>query len=125
MAAGDPGMNLDDLITERLDLLAEADKIKARLDDNAAALLPLLTDAGGRAELSGLPGQGFTVAAPRATFSAAKLAELVGEAKMASFAIFPPSTKAQAAKVVPGALLDECMVSSGKPSIRKMGERRG
>lgn len=118
-------MNIADLITERLDLLAEADKIKSRLDDNAAALLPYLAAAGGRAELPGLPGQGFTVAAPRQTFSADRLRAIVGEKRMAELSVFPPTSKAQAAEVVPGALLDQCMVSSGKPSIRKMGERRG
>lgn len=118
-------MTLDDLVAERLDLLAEADKIKARLDDNAAALLPLLTAAGGRAEMPGLPGQGFTVAAPRATFSADRLRAVVGEDGMAKLCVFPPSTKTQAAKVIPGALLDQCMVSGDRPSIRKMGERRG
>lgn len=118
-------MTLDDLIAERLDLLAEADKIKARLDDNSAALLPLVQAAGGKAELAALPGQGFTVAAPRSTFSVDKLRELVGDDGMAKLSVFPPATKTQAAKVVPGAVLDECMVSSGKASLRKMGERRG
>ena len=114
---------LDTLMVERLDLLAEADKIKARLEDNAAALLPLLTAAGGRAELPGLPGQGFTVAAPRATFSADRLRAIVGDQRMAELSVFPPSSKAQAAEVIPGALLEQCMVSSGKPSLRKMSER--
>jgi hypothetical protein len=116
---------LENLIVERLDLLAEQDKVKARLDDNAAALLPLLTAAGGRAELPGLPGQGFTVAAPRQTFSSNKLEEVLGTAGFQAICKFPPSNKGEAASVVAGSIVDACMVSSGKPSLRKLGGSRG
>lgn len=119
-------MNLEQLLAERLDLLAEQEKIKARLDDNAAALAPLLTAAGGRAELPGLPGQGFYLAKPAGRFQSARLEDLLGPAGYRAICTYPPSSKKEALQVVPGAIVDQCMVAgSGTPSVRKIGERRG
>jgi hypothetical protein len=119
-------MNLDDLIAERLDLLAEQEKIKARLDDNAAALAPMLADNGGRAELDGLPGQGFQLVEPAGRFSTSRLEDLLGPDKYRAICTYPPSSKKEALQVVPGAIVDLCMLpGSGRPSVRKIGERRG
>lgn len=118
-------LELDQLIAERLDLLAEQEKIKARLDDNAAALVDPLTAAGGRAELPGLPGQGFYLARPASRFQSSRLEDLLGPDGYRAICVYPPGTKAEALQVVPGAIVDECMVAgSGKPSIRKIGEQR-
>lgn len=116
---------LEQLLTERLDLLAEQEKVKARLDDNAAALTPLLTAAGGRATLPGLPGQGFYLAKPTSRFSAERLKDILGEQGYKAICTYPPSSKAQALQVVPGAIVDACMVSGDTASVRKIGERRG
>lgn len=118
-------LELESLIAERLDLLAEQEKIKAKLDDNAAALAGPLDEAGGKAELPNLPGQGFYLAKPAGRFNSAKLEDELGPDGYRSVCIYPPSSKAEALQVVPGAIVDRCMVGgSGKPSIRKIGERR-
>lgn len=106
--------DLDGLVGDYLDACEAIEKhtiVKDQLADQIAAALGV----GGRHEV--VPGVGVRVQAPAARFDARKAGEVLTAEQLASISEAKPSATL-AKKLLPGVLVEQCTVASGKPSVR-------
>ena len=107
---------LDQLVNEYLDCAEGVEKYQARKDE-LAAILAVKLGPGGRHEI--VPGVGVTVARPARRFDPKLAQQVLTSDQLAMISEFTPSATL-AAERLPGALVDLCKVSSGRPTVRRL-----
>ena len=107
---------LDSLVNDYLDACEGLEKYETTKKQLAEELARKL-GPGGRHEI--VPGVGVMVTQPARRFDAKQAASVLTAQQLAAISEFTPSATL-AVKVLPGALVDLCKVSNGKPSVRRI-----
>ena len=107
---------LDGLVNDWLTSKEAIDKHEELLDQIGAQIIKRL-GIGGRHEL--MLGVGVRVQGPASRFDAGKAAEILTADQLASISEAKPSSTL-AKKYLPGVLVEQCQVATGKPSVRRL-----
>lgn len=107
---------LDGLVNDWLTHKESIDKHQEICDQIAAQIVDKLPP-GSKHEVA--PGVGVRVQAPSARFDAAKAAEILSPEQLSAISEAKPSVTL-ARKFLPGALVEQCQVAVGKPSVRRL-----
>lgn len=105
---------LDGLVNDYLDAKAAIEKHQTIVDQLADQITQRL-GVGGRHEV--VPGVGVRVQAPAARFDSKKALELLTDEQLRAISVSKPDST-MARKMLPGVLVEQLQVSTGKPSVR-------